>query len=452
MRSCTTVVRRLFGGDRAEVGCGGGRAASTAIAVWAAVWLAAFPAWSLTPATLLNPKLEAQPINLAGLSGGTLSYFDDQRRLTQASVAGFVRLSLSAEPMPGQAASDFSSANAGGSTAPAGVIELVDGQRIAGAWAGATRDGEAVVWRHPTLGRFTLGLDDVRRVVIDSAAVMSAVPDAGTAEGDTVWLRNGDALIGFIVAVGDAALTILPDGAADEVTLALENVAAVTLANPLTPSGAVVVAGDLVALADGSRVRGGAVSIQRETLRLTPALTDAMLPVELRLEDVKQIDFASAGLRLVDLGDQPMQTTAGGSAFGLDFLPTVDDGGVRLHAPVTVSFELPEGVQRFAATASLDLPRGLPAARAAWADLELTVEATGGAAGGDAAAMSFDPVRLRADRPEALLNYTLDGQRRLRVEVDPGVNGPVLDRLVLRDAVLLIRVPHPPPGSGNADP
>ncbi len=397
-------------------------------------------ATALTPATLLNPQLEAQPINLAGLSEGTLSFFDDDRRLTRAPVEGFVRLSLAAEPTAGEASRDY------GPPPTLGLIELVDGQRIAGSWTGATRDGEAIIWTHPTLGRCTLGLDDVRRVVIDGEANAGPVSmDAGTAEGDAVWLRNGDVLVGFIVLVGDDAVTILPDGAADEVTLALDTVARVTLANPVMGPGEAAT-GDLVALNDGSRVRGGGVSIARETLRLTPALTDAMQPVELALDQVRQIDFAAAGLRLVELGDQPMQTVAGGSAFGLDYWPTMDNGGVRLHAPVTVVFELPAGVERFAATALLDLPSGLPEARAAWADLTVWV-----AADGSAEALG-EPIWLRAETPRGTLNVTLDGPRRLTIEVDPAANGPVLDRLLLRDAVLLVRVPAVEPGSGDAVP
>lgn len=394
-------------------------------------------ATALTPATLLNPRLEAQAINLAGLSGGTLSYFDEDRRLTQASVAGYVRLTLSDQ----RAAAPLAE----------GVIDLVDGQRLIGRWAGATRDGEAVVWTHPTLGRFTLGLDDVHRVVIrsDSTALgLHGSFDAGTAEGDTVWLRNGDRFVGFVVAVADDAVTILPDGGDDEVTLAMENIAAVILANPLTPPGEVVVAGDLVALTDGSRVRGGGVAIRGESLRFTPSLTDAMQPVELELAQVRRIDFAGAGLRLVELGEQPMQTVAGGSAFGLELLPRVDDAGIHLHAPVTVEFDLPAGVRRFAATATLDLPAGLPEERAAWADLELS--AGPGETGGEA--LPGAPLRLRVEEPQGLLNLALDGARRLRIVVDPAANGPVLDRLLLSNAVLLIQVTDPPPASGDANP
>lgn len=436
--------------DWIELACGGFRSIQNhqskikiQLTLFAVLCATAAPTTALTPATLLNPQLEAQSINLAGLREGTLSFFDDDRRLTQAPVEGFVRLSLAGEPATGEASSDFSP------PPMLGMIELVDGQRLAGSWTGATRDGEAIIWTHPTLGRCTLGLDDVRRVVVHgdpNATSASAAFDAATAEGDAVWLGNGDVLVGFIVSVGDDAVTILPDGAADEVSLSLETVARVTLANPMTGPGEAAATGDLVTLHDGSRVRGGGVSIVRETLRLTPALTDAMQPVELALDEVRQIDFAAAGLRLVELGDQPMQTVAGGSAFGLDFLPAVDETGVRLHAPVTVVFDLPEGVERFAATALLDLPAGLPEARAAWADLAVVVSADG------SAEVLGEPMRLRADEPRGDLNLVLDGPPQLRIEVDPAANGPVLDRLLLQDAVLLIRVPQVEPGSGDATP
>ncbi|MEM1107609.1 MAG: hypothetical protein AAGH99_02860 [Planctomycetota bacterium] len=393
---------------------------------------------ALTPATLLDPELESQPINLTGLNGGTLSYFDDERRLTRAAVDGFVRLTLDEVASEPSAAMDVS----------LGLIELVEGQRLAGRWASAARDGEALVWAHPTLGRFTLSLDDLRAVTLNQTDAEPVTADqAGTPDGDKVWLNNGDTLTGFIVAIADDSVTIQPDGTANEVTLELSTVAALTLANPSTPAGESAVVGDLIALADGSQVRGRGLSIQQETVSFTPVLADAAEAVELDVSLVRRIDFAAAGLRLVELGDQPMTTVAGGTVFGLDWPAEADGSIVRLHAPVTVVFDLPDGAERFAATALLDLPAGLPEARAALADLELSVAPNTDSSSNDGPPR--DVLTLRADSPTGLLNLTLDGAEQLRLDVDPAANGPVLDRLLLRDAVLLIRLPDPQPGSGD---
>lgn len=403
----------------------------------------ALSATALTPATLLTPELESRSINLSGLSGGTLSYFDAERRLTRSAVGEFVRLKL-----------DGRSPSIEGSAAPlGGVIELVDGQRIAGRWSGASRDGEAILWANPTLGRFTLGLDDVRRVAMTLPLPdgLDPVPNLGTPAGDTVFLRNGDRFVGFIVAVADDSVTIQPDGAEDQVTLARDNIAMLELANPLTPPQEAVVAGDLIELVSGTRVRGGGVSIRGDALSFTPTLTDAMQRVELTMDRVVQIDFAASGLRLVDLGEQPMTTVAGGSAFGLELLPTVDPEGIRLHAPVAVVFDLPDGAQRFTSRAVLDLPVGLAQEQARLADVLIRAW-PGGADSSVPTASEAGGVRLLLDRPWSMIGGELSGADQLRIELDPMNNGPILDRVRLEDAMILVVVPDPRPGSGDADP
>lgn len=406
---------------------------------------------ALTPATLLTPELESRSINLSGLSGGTLSYFDDDRRLTRSPVGDFVRLRLD----------ERSSAGADVETQARGVIELVDGQRIVGRWSGASRDGEAILWTHPTLGRFTLGLDDVRRVVMNTATGSAdegqAVPDLGTPAGDMVDLLNGDRFVGFIVAVADESVTIQPDGADGEVTLDRANIATLRLANPATPAHEVVVSGDLVELVDGSRVRGGGniggepLTIRADTLRFTPALTDAMQPVDLALDQVAQIDFAASGLRLVELGGQPMTTVAGGSAFGLELLPVVEPRGISLHAPVTVVFDLPDGAQRFISRAALDLPAGLSDQQTRLADV-LVSAVPGGAEASLPPASESGGVRLFVDRTWSMLRSELGGADQLRIELDPMRHGPILDRVLLEDAMILLELPDPGPDSGDANP
>ncbi|MEM7624969.1 MAG: hypothetical protein AAF333_05020 [Planctomycetota bacterium] len=405
----------------------------------------AAPATAIVPAELLTPELERREISLSRLDGGQLNYFDAQRRLTAGPAGDFVRLSLSGED-DAQARLDSPSAK----SAPL-VIELIDGQQIAGRWSGAARDGEAIEWTHPTLGRFTLGLDEVQRVTRRSdqaPRAANAVGDPATAQGDTVVLNNGDRLVGFVIAVDEGAVTIQPDGADDSVRLPIDNVAYLGLANPVSSA---TVAGDLITLADGTRVRGTGVAIVGDTVTFTPTLADAMRPVDRPLAELRSVDFAASRVRLVDLMDQPMELIDSGTAFGLSVTPAVRGDTLHLRAPMTVRYVLPEGVRRFAAKATLDLPDGLPTDRARWANVGLSV--------GFDTTTPVAPRRwvLRPGQPGVTINLPLppasdgDPGRRLTLEIDPAAHGPVLDRLRLTDAVLLVDQPEVQPGTDDPD-
>ena len=415
-----------------------------ALCVLGGYFLAA-PAAGLTPAELLTPELQRRPVVLAGVSGGVISFFDEDRTLARASVEGFVRLSLPGEAdRDGEPAASGTNGEAGGIGA-AGMIGLTDGQRIAGRYTGdgAGGEGDVVVWEHPALGRVDVPLDDVRRLVparmgeraeVPWSAISAAVTD------DVVRLTNGDTLSGFVISLGDAGLTLQPN-AGGEVTLPLDRVASLALSNPdaAPPADA-----DLVVLADGSRLRGRGLAITGDAVRFTPTLAAAAGPVELPLGTVRRVDFASSGVRLVDLADRPIYVVSGGEAFGLDLPPRVDGSTIYLHAPVTVRFDLPAGARRLAYTAELDLPGDVPPERAAWAEVSVSVtgEAAEGAAG--AAGAEIAGVTLNAEQPvaESNLNLAADAAA-VTLTVDPRRYGPVLDRVRLRDAVLLVDVAGP---------
>ena len=383
----------------------------------------------LTPATLLTRDLERREVNLTGLSGGTVSYFGEDRTLTREPVGTFVRLTLDAE------ASSPDVDSPPEQTAATGLVELVDGQRLTGRYAGPRRGGEALAWEHPVLGTVEVALDDLRRLVPDRAAASPAVPEPGDTPADLVRLTNGDTLGGFVVAIDDASVTLAPD-AGGEVTLPLDRVASLSLSNPAAmPADAA----DLVVLRDGSRLRVMELLITGDALRFDPVLAGGGGDgdtVELPLGDVERVDFAASGVRLVDLTDRPMEVISGGEALGLTLPPRVERDGLHLHAPVTVRFELPPGARRMAMTATLDLPEGLPPERAAWADVAVRVEPPGGAG---------DDVRLDAAERHGDLSVALPPDAAsVDINVDPGRHGPVLDRVRLHDAVLLVETAHPP--------
>ena len=420
-------------------------------------------AHALVAAELLTPELQRVEIHLAGLRDGQLNFFDQNRRLRQQPAAAFVRLILRPrDPEPARPdANQITTTTPTIDTPaeppadpPAMRIELVDGQRYLGRWLGSANQGEAIVFQHDRLGQMTLPLDRLRRLTrLDTPADPALASDPATAAADRAVMINGDQLEGFVVGLEPAGLTLLLDGAAEPLTLPADRLASLTLANPLD---AAANQGDLITLRDGSRARIDGLSIRGDDVAFVPRLVDDLAPVELPLSQVTQIDFTASGLRLIELADQPRRVTAGGEAFGLPLPPVVDAGQLRLHSPITLELDLPEGARRFAAEAELDLPADLPEDRRRFADLVLSVDEANTPDADTAPDVTRSPparrFHLHADQPAASINLPLPaGQTTLTLRVDPAANGPVLDRLRLRDAVLLIDAPTPRPGSTDTD-
>jgi hypothetical protein len=155
----------------------------------------------------------------------------------------------------------------------------------------------------------------------------------------------------------------------------------------------------------------------------------------LPLEQVQRVDLTAGGYRLVDLTQLPREVVDGGETFGFAKPPRLSAGDLMLHAPVRLAIALPEGAVRFAATAVLDLT-GVPADRHDWASSQLTVQ--------DAEQVPLAPAQqIDAAHPTARFNLPVSAGR-LILDLDPSVNGPILDRVRLTDAVILLRRTAPP--------
>lgn len=360
-----------------------------------------------TPATLVGLELGSEPVSISALQDGLLVYFDTERRLCEAPLDQFVQLRDIGVEKPG----------AGGSP----NIELLDGQRLTGQWQGGT--GEHFTWRHPAFGDLIVGLDDLLALTRVGEPVLSASGQ------DTVRLVNGDLLSGFVTAVEPTGFVMMPAGAAQTLVLPWDRVEAVRLAStPMELSSAL----DGVVLVDGSRLQVGRIDIRDDRVELEVRLPGRPVQsVQLPMDAMTRIDFRAGGARLLDLGHQPMTVRAGGSVFGLPARPRVEADDIYLHAPVTVSFAVPASVGRFVATAELDRGSDLAPRVEAWADFEIVVR--------HGAGDSESRYRLNGQSPRVQINLPVESGDELVIELDPGVNGPILDRLRLRDAVLLDR-------------
>ncbi len=386
----------------------------------AAAWLIVAQALGVTQVQLTGPDLIAREVRVTSLQDQTLSYFDEQRNLQQAQLDRLVRLRVSGEQAAPSAI-----------TGP--CIYLADGQRFPGEWIGATSDGASLRWRHDLIGVLTIALDDVQTITWQGDGG-SAAKSAGR-ETDTIVLSNGDTMTGFVSALSDQGVMLIPDNAADPVTIPFDRITALTLANPSRDDTG---AQHRVTLTDGTCVLAEDVSIANDQVGwLSVPPGGSPMQVRLPITDLRRIDFGTGGLRLVDISSLPIQTDPGRGVFGMPVPVRIEDGMIRAHAPTEIRIELPEGAVRFAASAELDTD-DLPANSQNWADFHVVVIS------GDAEAGRG---HVTADRPVTEINVPVSGPS-LVIRLEPGVNGPILDRLLLKRAVVLLR--KPPTGQTSA--
>lgn len=337
-------------------------------------------------------------------------------------------------------------------------VELVDGQRFPGApMSRPTSDadsrgpaGESLLWAHSKLGPQSFPLDSLRRVVLlpplGAAVSRAPVPAASIGASDIVWLANGDRVTGFIESLGTSVRVSPEAGAAGSIiTLPLEQVSEMRLANPARP-----LHGNAMWLQDGSLLAAPGLEIDVGTRRvtITPApMLDSGNSASVDLGELRAVllgaqramplsalpiaaQQAAPGRRLLEPVMLSPMSLALGSDLGADDL--------ILPGPMTADWALPEQASRLGGWLVLEERSW------AWGDCLVTVSIVP-----DAPITDPEPsgrrvllkTRLNAANPVVDLNSELGrlpARARLRVNIDPGENGPIQDRVVIRHG--LIRV------------
>jgi len=379
----------------------------------------AHPALAVTPARLIGPDLEARAIEIITLDRQVLNYFDEQRTLQSADLDHLVQL----REIGGQELTDNSGMPG---------VWLTSGQHFSGNWAGPTEDGAGFRWQHPLIGAVTIPMQEVERVNWVASDAHATRGDTQTS--DVLTLINGDTLSGFISALTKAGVSLVSESGDTTVTIPYGRIASMTLSNPPTqvvePNHQLTLADGTRVLADRLQMSGGLISC-----RVFPPGASAR-EIQMPVDELARIDFWAGGLRLIDLTDLPRRTTDKPFVFGLPVPLRVSGRSIRMHAPGEVAIDLPHGSERFAAVAELDT-QDAPATMTDWSDFEVVVSSE-----------DAQPERFRVTGLQPLIRInTPAAGRSLTIRLDPGVNGPILDRLLLRDAVILVRTP----GSGPSD-
>gem|GEM_PF-5741403 len=331
---------------------------------------------------------------------------------------------------------------------PDQVLITTDGQHLPGSFpqveqssdaavAGAGAS-ESVIWQ--TSGgaegvgddeKLVLPLDRVRVIVLKPGVDWSGVQ----ADTDTLVLTNGDRLMGFLLELSPATASFIPSGQTDPIQVGVDRLAALRLANPDGP----VSAQYRLALADGSRLLASSLELVGNKLKIAATWGDSAFETRMltvAASDLRRVDALGGPTRLANLLEQPMTVISGGEVFGLSTAPQKVDDHLALHAPVGLSFVLPQGAERVALSASLNDEQA-PAGFLNTADCELSIR------WGDASSTT----RLWRKTPQTRVVMahppsTADA-KDLLVVLDPGRHGPVLDRIRIDEALIVIKTPAP---------
>jgi hypothetical protein len=319
-------------------------------------------------------------------------------------------------------------------TRPQGRLDLTDGQVYPGSlWpAGSTPDH--VGWETRLWGSSSISLERVSslRLIADSDPRRPDTRLTPGATQDTVWLRNGDRLVGFIDSIAES-VSIETDRAAPAATIPIDRVAAITLASrPETPSGIRLWLYDgTVAASAVLRISGSGTTAElaepqsRRVIALDPGLIRAIV-----FDAARVMPLAHLGQPRVQAG--PRRRWAAPPIIGDIAAAPLGAARVELPGPMECEWPLPDAATRFAALCEL------PAASRVWGDCELLVELISGA---NAQPAELFRVRLHATNYVAELNVDLGKPapgRTLRISLLEGPSGPIQDRAVLWRPLILL--------------
>lgn len=383
---------------------------------------------------VIDDQLQTHEGTLVSLTDRQLRLFDDQRQATSLEGPRVARVIwLGAVATGGRQV----------------MAHLADGQVVAGKLAEAT-DAGMLSFEVDDLGVIKVNLEQVSRisfpVTTPAPAAASAKPPAtgnkiaaqetpanpassktepprpssasaagaAPAAGDVVHLANGDRLTGFVEALNTTQLHL--QTGKQTVKIDLDRVAMIELANPVRE-----LPGIYLQLSSGARIRVTELNLDAEGGGT--GVTFAKAAFALKKSKAVQVDFHQQH-RLMNLADLPRQVIAGGKIFGVEHPVTTSQGVIGLHAPIQVRFTLPEGAARFSASAMI-----AEEARAA-GDMKIFLLDEKG----ELAAEHLHPGKTTATLAAPLRS------RELTLKLDDAAGGPVLDRLELHEARILIKI------------
>jgi hypothetical protein len=332
--------------------------------------------------------------------------------------------------------SDPTKQTRGSVTTRLGSLLLTDGQRLTGAPSVVGVDDELVAWSQPRLGIVSVPIEHVRHISMPRSMASGKLPAPLTPDiDDVILLTNGDTLRGFVETIGiETAIELATGSLIEAETMRIDQI---LLANE--PANA---AGTHIWLADGSvlAVSGLETEYAQDTPLVLGLLQDQPVTSALASRDPSEADatpfglafsFKLSELQAVSFDSQllvPISKLAAESS-GREVI--VDTRGfaslgcanIHMPGPMRSTWRLPQGAQHLALTATL------PRKARAWGNLIFVVRTDGN---------EISRHAINADSPVVRLNLDISGAQTFSLEITEGEFGPVQDRLVLSQGLVLI--------------
>lgn len=360
--------------------------------------------------TLFDRDLRAETVELTGVSEGLVRFTDERGRRREAALADLLAI-IDAGDERERIERDL------------GELRLRTGERFPGEPLASGGGEEEIVWRHPRFGRLAAPLDHVDGVAFDRAGLDTLDLRRSDAR-DVVDLTNGDRLTGFLIALSEI---VEIDTDAGVVEVEADRVRAITLASPGAPEARRDRA--MVAWLDDGTVTRIAAIEPMERARIVLRRPDG----ESAMYSLRSLRaLATQPDRIVPLAslDPASQTPLAGRRTFEPAAAQTQSGRIEplgaadllLPGPMAVSWTLPDSALRLAGSAALD-GEAWP-----WGDCEFVIAVDG---------YEVFRSRLTRDTPPARFNVELDGARTIDLIVEPGLNGPLNDRVVIRRPLLL---------------
>lgn len=384
---------------------------------------------------LIDRNLDRQLIELVSIDDGRINYIDAAGKPVSAPTDDFVALAP-IDAWQGSIESTTLFAR-GGIVSRPGVLELTDGQRLVGTASVADAGEESLAWNHARLGLVGVPLENVRRVVLPRIMTTNqSRPPLAVESEDVLRLANGDTLRGFIASFGSSTVIELGDGSVLDMPMNVLD--EMTLANPAEPATGICVwltGGNvleaqqistptstdepdrlIITLADGPITRLGAASVPSEADELPSGLR-----LEIDRAYIEGVNFDAAAL--VPLASLDASLSGRSLEIDSDKVAALGAQSIRMPGPMSATWAVPRGTTR------MSLKAELPIDARTWGNLELVFLVDG---------VERERHTLSAESPQAHVRIDLINAKSLTITLDEGKFGPVQDRAVLREAILLI--------------
>lgn len=390
---------------------------------------------------LVNDQLQELPATIVALDGSQVSYFDKQGILQQQPTSHFLMVRLihdNPKPIAPTPATPATTTPPQQQPPETQTVVLIDGRKLIGTLVSTSQDGQTILLNNTLVGQLVFKLDQVKSWSMTDPLSASANPSSleltTPTTQDTLTLRNGDRLTGYVAKVSLDAITFEPAGTTTAVTLPYSQIASMTLTNAPLPVTDTTMS--RLYLADGSVLLVKDYLIQQGDLSFIPILSKIgegnhhlAKRIVLKLNQLKRLDMANPNKRLIDWSSLTWKLTQGGKVFEMPLLPKLVGEDWFLHAPQVLEFELPEGTLAVGAQVNLDVQPDNPSR--AWASLVVKLSANG------SSPVSL-PINGQQDHGQLLM--PTHGAKLMVLTIDEADNGPIMDRIKLTNGWAVMAV------------